>query len=121
MPDEPDPPRKFYQLGKAEFARANPEAGTPEAAAPQPDAKAILQGNLSRANAAGLNELVPKAKRASRRRRDFWILFLLGNGFFGGSLAYFGMTTIVGVFAVGGIIVFSCALTWVMWFIMEDY
>src|SRR5436309_729369 len=35
---------------------------------------AVLRDNVARADAAGLNELAPKAARVSRRRRDYWLL-----------------------------------------------
>ena len=123
MPDEPDPPRKVYRLGKAEFHRVNPEsdATATRTAVPEQDVRAILRDNLDRANAAGLNELKPKARRPSRRKRDYWLLAILGNAFFGGALAHFGLKTIPGLFAFSGIVFFTCALTWVMWVLMDDY
>src|SRR5688500_9204977 len=100
MSDEPDPPRKFYQLKPKEFEQVNPPvtgapadsaptgvqghlqaANTRPGSAPAPakpsgalnDVQAILRDNLARANAAGLNDLAPKPKRRSRRNRDYWL------------------------------------------------
>ncbi|HEX2851885.1 MAG TPA: hypothetical protein VHO24_01515 [Opitutaceae bacterium] len=117
MPDEPDPPRKFYKLKEAEFVRVNAPTNEPDAA----DVHAILRGNREKADAAGLNELTPKPKRSSRRKRDYWIMFVLVNGFFGAVLRFYGPRSIPGIYAIAGITLFTCALTWIMWFLMDDY
>lgn len=117
MPDEPDPPRKFYKLKAPEFDRVNVPTNTPDAS----EIHAVLRENLDRANAAGLNEVIERPRRVSRRKRDYWILFFLGNGFFGGALAYFGLSSIPGMFGFGGMVFFTCALTFVMWFVMDEY
>lgn len=122
MPDESDPPRKFHQLGKADFKRVNPEREAQSSEdTSAPDVASILRDNLARANAAGLNELALKPPRRSRRKRDYWLLLLAGNIFFGGALAYFGLHSVPGGFAFAGIIFFTTSLTWVMWLIVEDY
>jgi hypothetical protein len=121
MPDEPEPPRKLYKLKEAEFERVNPLLETPGAAAPHQDVHSILRENLARADAAGLNALTPKTRRRSRRKRDYWMLLFLGNAFFGAAVAYFGFKSMPGTFAFGGMIFFSCALTWIMWFIVDNY
>src|SRR5581483_7471813 len=43
----------------------------------------ILRDNLAHANAAGLNDLAPKPRRKSRRKRDYWLLMTVAGGFFG--------------------------------------
>jgi hypothetical protein len=121
MPDEPDPPRKTYQLGKAEFKPLNPAPETTGAAAPDQDVQAHLRDNLARAKAAGVNELEYRPRRISRRRRDYWTLFFLGNGGFGAAMLYFGPQTLGGVFALAAMIFYSAALTWVMFGVMSDY
>ncbi|MEO6567645.1 MAG: hypothetical protein ABIO94_02680 [Opitutaceae bacterium] len=121
MPDEPDPPRKIYQLGKAGFEPVNVPPETPGAAAPAQDVQAHLRDNLARANAAGLNKIDDRPPRPSRRKRDYWMLFLLGNGVLGAALLYFGPETLGGAFAVSAMIFFSAALTWVMFGVMSKY
>jgi hypothetical protein len=121
MPDEPDPPRKFYKLKEAEFERVNPLPGEPQPPTTSQDVHAILRDNLDRANEAGLNALTAQERRPSRRKRDYWTLLLIGNAFFGCGLAYFGLQSVPGIFALGGMIFFSGALTWVMWFVMDNY
>jgi hypothetical protein len=176
MPDQPDPPRKFYNLkpkeviervndAPAENAPAiNPPTGnaSPEPIAPASPANSglvdwnnkpidvrelarqaalrgpvldgtnapanrenevhgVLRDNLERANAAGLNEVELPPPRRSRRTRDYWILFIPVNGFF--AFWAFGpyANPMTLAFGVGGMILFSIALTWVMFFIMDDY
>ena len=102
MPDEPEPPRKFYKLKEAEFERVNPHPEAPGAATPDQDVHSHLRENLARADAAGLNVLTPQAPRSSRRKRDYWTLLPLGNGFFGAAVAYFGWRSMPGTFAISG-------------------
>ncbi|MEO5957799.1 MAG: hypothetical protein ABIZ49_04600 [Opitutaceae bacterium] len=154
MPDESDPPRKFYRLKPAEFERLNAPVpapppgdasetpGTATSATETPrdvreiarlaargapplgvnapanrpnDVHALLRQNLDRANAAGLNELTPKPRHKSRRKRDYILALILGN-----ALSIIG-TAIMPVFGVAGLIIFNVGLTWIMWFVIEDY
>jgi len=81
----------------------------------------ILHENLARANAAGLNNVTPKPKRRSRRTRDFFLVLVPLDAFFG--YAAFGPHSNVGLMAygVGGMIIATLGLTWVMFFVMDDY
>lgn len=81
----------------------------------------VLQENLDRANAAGLNTLSPKPKRKSRRLRDFLLLMFTLNGFF--AFAAFGPYSNFGtmVFGCAGMIIATLGLGWVMFFVMDDY
>lgn len=105
MPDEPDPPRKFYTLKPREFERVNPPAsgdaatppdvaelariasrgdvrGRPAASAASPnEVHAMLQLNHAADVAAGLNEPAPAPPRVRRRRRDYLLLLFAGNLF----------------------------------------
>ncbi len=171
MPEESDPPRKFYGLKESEFDEVNKRsdhhasidakdlfrhaAGTGNAMPARPtsgasgpdrntlsrpasslsgipnqprapgenDVHGILQDNLARANAAGLNELAEKPARPSRRKRDYWFLMVAGNALLA---VLFASATASGnaflmAFAAGGIGLISAGLTWVMWFVMDDY
>lgn len=165
MPDEVDPPRKFYGLKPKEFERVNPNrpgdaapvfhpatpaAGTPtpspdqpidihalhqQAAVPGPilnagsktpdlnDVHAVLRENLARENAAGLNKLSDLPPRKSRRARDYWLLMIVCNLTLG-LLAANGLRTgnaVLFVYCMAGIGLLSAALTWVMWFVMDNY
>lgn len=146
MRDEPDPPRKFYQLKPKEFEAVNPPSSLPPAdstpttvrghlraanAGPLPpraapastpnEVHALLQDNHARANAAGLNDVAPFRPRRSRRKRDYWILLLPINAFFG--FMAFGpfRNPMTFTYGLAGMIVFTLGLTWVMWFVMDDY
>jgi hypothetical protein len=85
------------------------------------DVHAMLRDNLARANAAGLNDVPVGPKRRSRRKRDYFLLLIPVNGFFG--FMAFGphANAVSFVYGLAGIVVFSIGLTWVMWFVMDDY
>jgi hypothetical protein len=176
MPDQPDPPRKFYNLKPKEAIdrvndapagnapTENPPAGNlpptspPTEPAPAPglvdwnnkpidvrelarqaalrgpvldgtnapanrenEVHGVLRDNLERANAAGLNDVEPPPPRRSRRTRDYWTLFIPVNGFF--AFWAFGpyANPMTFVFGLAGMIMFTLGLTWVMFFIMDDY
>ncbi len=158
MPEDSDPPRKFYDLKPREFevvnalprqpgerppasavAGARPEAidvndlirsansagaGLAPKAVPAAgnDVHAILRDNLARANAAGLNELAPKPRRASRRKRHYWALMLIVNaGLLTLTLASGPKYPFTFVYGIAGLVIFNLGLWWVMWQIMEDY
>lgn len=79
------------------------------------DVHAMLRENHERANAEGLNELAPKTRRASRRKRDYIVTSLAGNALLVAAI------WLQPVFAIAGIILFNIGLTWIMWFVMDDY
>ena len=70
---------------------------------------------------ADLDELTPRPRRISRRKRDYWIVLIPLNAFFG--FFAFGpyRNPMTFAFGVGGMIIVTVGLTWVMWFIMDDY
>lgn len=82
---------------------------------------ALLQDNLARANTAGLNDLAPKPRRRSRRLRDYLILVVPLDAFFG--FAAFGPYHNVGTmaFGVAGLIVATLGIGWVMFVVMDRY
>jgi len=86
------------------------------------DVHAMLQGNLDKANAAGLNTLEYRAKKKSRRKRDYWLLVAIVNPVL--------LTVAVGagpsnaipfVCALAGIGLFNASYYWIMWQLMDDY
>lgn len=159
MPNESDPPRKFYGLKPRDFEVVNalprhPHESPPAAenvSGPRPDAidvndlirsanstgsglarkagpvaendvHAILRENLARADAAGLNELAPKPRRKSRRKRDYWLLMAGAWAGFGTMIVAAGPRNPIGfVYALAGLVVSTLGLTWIMWFVMDDY
>jgi hypothetical protein len=84
---------------------------------------AVLRDNLARANEAGLNEVPLRPKRPSKRRRDY-ILLMVGLNAVLVFLAvgFFRSGNVIGfVSAMAGIGLLSASITWVMWFVMDDY
>lgn len=148
MRDEPDPPRKFYRLKQPDFDSVNaqcsaaPRDSTPTnvqghlraanaplpalppalaAAAPTNDVQALLRDEAARMRTAGVGAVVPRPRRRSRRTRDFWLLLLAANGFF--AFTAFGpyRNPMTLTYGIGGMILSTISLTWVMWFVMDDY
>ncbi len=107
---------------------------------------AILADNLTRANAAGLNDVAPPTRPHRRRRRDYWLVLIIGNTFIGGLYAtemLFGFQVQCiaaqmpnefwnlvrfaiqnpATYAMGlvGMVFFTGCLTWLMYGVMENY
>ena len=161
MPDDSDPPRKFYQFKPKQFDAVNEHASQPPSppdatSVPDPgpselnqgridvrdlfkqantagpalsarkrqdanDVHALLAVNHARADSAGLNQVARTPRRASRRKRDYWLLMVVFNAFFG--FVVFGpyRNPMTFVYGLAGIILVSLGLTWIMWFVMDDY
>ena len=85
------------------------------------DVQAMLRENRARAEAAGLHQVAPPPPRRSRRKRDYWLLVLTCNGFF--AFWAFGpwSNPVTFVYSLAGMGLTTAALTWVMWFVMDDY
>jgi hypothetical protein len=106
----------------------------------------ILRDNLARANAAGLNEVLPMTRKYRRRRRDYLVLIIGGNLFIAvvyavemfigfqvqslaakmpnefSNLVRFALHTPTSyAMALVGMVFFSGCLTWLMYGIMDDY
>ena len=98
-----------------------PVLGPGQKMADKNEVHVMLQDNLARANAAGLNTLTPKPKRRSRRKRDYFLVLFSVNAFF--AFAAFGPYSSVAMMAYGvaGIIITTLGLTWIMFFVMDDY
>ena len=145
-PPEPETPRRAFQFKPPDFERANRpanedpgsvpidvkqlyrQAGSP---APVPGAvapsqadnevHAILRANVARAEAQGLNQVVPQRRRPSRRKRDFWLLFISGNLLVVATVSGLHLNVVTLIFGLSGIVMFSLGLIWVMWVVMDDY
>ena len=87
----------------------------------QNEVHGILKENLDRANAAGLNTLAPKARRRSRRTRDFLFVVIPLDAFFG--FAAFGpyANPVSFIYGIAGLIFSTVGIGWVMFFVMDDY
>jgi hypothetical protein len=144
MPEESDPPRKFYGLKEAEFEAVNERSDrgqridvrehfqnaaglsglpVPKPAPKENDVHAMLRDNLAHADAAGLNELADKPQRPSRRKRDYWFLMIGGNAVLAllfASAVKDGNAFMM-AFSAAGIGALSAGITWIMWFVMDDY
>ena len=107
-------------LARLASADAPPRSAAASPARPN-EVQTILRDNLARADAAGLNALAPKPRRASRRRRDYLVLLLPVNGFF--AFWAFGpyANAATFVYGLGGMALYSTALSWVMYGVMDDY
>lgn len=142
-PPEPEPPRRDFKFKPTEFETTNrPADDTPgnaridvkelnrQAAAPPPanppapaenEVHALLRANLARAQAKGENEVIPQPRRPSRRKRDFWLLFIGGNLLFAGAVGALDKNAVTVIFGFSGMVFFSLGLIWVMWVVMDDY
>jgi len=127
MPDEADPPRKYYGFKEASFERLNPSrpAATPAGKSPtQPadpnDVFTILKRNQAVADRAGLNE-VESRKVSSRRARDYWFILLASEAFFGAFALIGRGNAIVFVCAISGMALVAIGITWIMWQVMGKY
>ena len=109
--------RDLYQQAKT----PGPVLALGQQTAARNEVHVILQDNLAHANAAGLNTLTPKPKRRSKRTRDFFIVVIFLDAFFG--YAAFGPYSNVALMAYGvaGIIISTVGLAWVMFGVMDDY
>ena len=147
MPD-PDPPPPNYELRARSFEAVNPPVGsTPSAqsidvqalirsaltpaANPAPDeptraaaindVQAILQANLVYEASARQPATPPPPRAPSRRTRDYLFCLIVGNSLIAGFIALSGFNLAVLAFGSAGMVVLTLGLTWVMWFVMDDY
>lgn len=145
MPEEPDPPRKNYDFKERAFQRDNPVgpelppmptaqemakmaggpvrsargATGPKASDPN-DVFHVLQHNRAIEQQHGLNEVEVRRTR-SRRKRDYWLLVIPSNLLLG-ILTWQGRgNPFVLVCGLAGLVVATLGITWIMWFVMEDY
>ena len=145
-PPTPEPPQRGSPPKPPNFERVNRpvnesqdsapidvkqlyrQAGTPPpapgAVAPskaENEIHAILRANVARAEAQGLNQVIPERRRPSRRKRDFWLLFISGNLLVVASVSGLYRNAVTLVFGLAAIVMFSLGLIWVMWVVMDDY
>jgi len=78
--------------------------------------------NRQRAQQAERDKIIISPPRPSRRKRDFWMLVVLVNG---GCVGFTGLVThfdlAVMMFGLGAGLFLTVALTWIMWFVMDNY
>jgi hypothetical protein len=137
----PEPPHRELRFKPREFVPDNPPVSTPSTAptdvrehllaanpaprAPLPspavrenDVHRLLRDNLAAADAAGLNDVKPVARRRSRRLRDYWLTLIGVDGFL---LMLWWSGVFPEIYLFSGIVLFSAGFTWVMWFVVDDY
>lgn len=147
MADEPDPPRKQYGFKEREFKRDNRRAssappmptatdlaklagGPVVAGAPKNqqkagdpnDVHAVLAANREVEKRFGGDE-VKFTTTGSRKKRDYWLVFLALEIVFGGlvALGVKQSNPFFLVFGLTGMVVFGIAITWIMWHLVDRY
>jgi hypothetical protein len=143
---EPDePPRKNYDFKERVFQRDNAVGAD---AAPMPTAQdlaklagpsvpsqrdkagprandpndvfAVLQHNRVVEQKHGLNDVKIRQRR-SKRKRDYWLL-LVPSDLLLGLLMWQGRSNpVIFVYGISGLVVLTLSITWIMWFVMDDY
>ena len=111
-PPAPEAPREKLKLGTKQIDEVNRPF---EATTPPITVHGILAENLRQALPA--EKPLNLRKPRSRRKRDYWLLMVLGNSPL--ALEFFLPGTIA--FALIWCFVFSVMTTWIMWFVMSDY
>jgi hypothetical protein len=85
------------------------------------DVQVLMRQHAAKMRRADLDESTPRPRRVSRRKRDYWIVLIPLNAFF----AFFAFgpfrNPMTFAFGLGGMIIVTVGLTWVMFFIMDDY
>ncbi len=145
-PEEPEAPRRTFRFKPTEFERTNrPLDGTddttaidarivnrqanltpadlraPKAPVADNEVHAILRSNVAHANEDALNATLLRERPPSRRKRDYWTLLIGCNLLIAGFVMLIDRSIGTLVFAGAGMILLSVALTWIMWFVMDDY
>ncbi len=148
MADEADPPRKNYGFKEREFKRDNRPASASQPPMPSATDLAKLAGgpvvssapkNQPKASDPNDVHAVLAANRAverkfggdnvkftttgSRKKRDYWLVFLAAEVVFGGivALGVRQSNPFFLVFGLTGMVIFGIAITWIMWQLVDRY
>ena len=97
-----------------------PPVGSPPGP-PENDVQALLRANEAYENAARLPTPPPPPRPPSRRKRDYFLTLIGGNLLLAGAVVISGKNVIVLAYGGAGMIVLTLGLTWIMWFVMDDY
>jgi len=117
---DPEPTPKKYELKPREFERLNAEPGAQPPSAAH-DVFAIRRDLREREQAAGLDDRVLGPPLSSRRKRDYWLMLVAGNLFFG-AVMFLGRHELLVLFGtMAAMLSYTLALSWVMWQVMSDY
>tara|TARA_R110002111_G_scaffold112223_4_gene172027 strand:+ start:740 stop:1093 length:354 start_codon:yes stop_codon:yes gene_type:complete len=60
-------------------------------------------------------------KKPTRRRKDYIIVLLLGNGLIVLTVAILPVNVVTLVYGFSGVVLYTIGLTWVMWAVMSNY
>ncbi len=115
-PPAPEEPRPKLKLGAKEFTGVN---RAQEATSQPITVHGILAENLRHTVPA--EPPLDLRRPLSRRARDYWLCLVFGNALFLGPLLLLPRNGMVVLFAAGGAVVFTAAITWIMWQLMSDY
>jgi hypothetical protein len=80
----------------------------------------MLQQNRAVEQELGQDEIEIKQVK-SRRKRDYWLVLIGGNLSIIGVVAIARFNPISLIYGFSGIVILTLSLTWVMWFVMDDY
>lgn len=109
-------PKKFTLKPKV-FERVNVPAREP---APTPTSvHQVLEQNKQ--VAAQFEKPLEFRPRPNQRRKDYLILMFVGNGLIGLGLLLLPKNIMITAFAISAIVVFSLAVTWVVYGVMDRY
>lgn len=115
-PAEPELPREKLKLGTKQITEVN----RPIEATTKPiTVHEILAENLRHTVPA--EKPLDLRKPRSRRKRDYWVLMLIGNAILGSGAYFFPHNPVVLAFVIGGCTVFTISITWIMWQVMSNY
>ena len=87
---------------------------------PVDDVFTMLQQNRAVEQKNG-KDVVEIREVKSRRKRDYWLILMGGNLLILGLVALTRFNSISLIYGFSGVIILSLSLTWVMWFVMDDY
>lgn len=114
------PPRKYYGMKAREFEHLNAPDKSPEKSM-EHDIFAMLQQNRTIEKQLGKDEIEIAPKKKSRRKGDYWLVLVGGNLLILGLVAMTRFNPISAIFGGAGMIILTLSLTWVMWFVLDDY
>ena len=102
------------------FTRDNAKPGE-ENPAETNDVWAWRQDQRKIEELAGTDELGSLKDYRQKRRRDFWTVLILNNGFFGGMMLLNPQNAVVLIYGLAGIIMGTLATYWILYHLMRKY
>lgn len=106
-----------FVLKPKSFEQVN-EPASQDATAP-PSVHEILAQN--REEEAKHEKPLVLNKKPTRKKKDYLISLLLGNGLICLTVAILPLHVVTLVYGFSGIVLFTVGLSWVMWVVMSDY